>query len=111
MPYSPYMESISLTTATTVYNLATLIAAIDKNAPVACAGIRLEMDIGATGKVRVGNLNVSATHCGYVLVPAQEANVAQLNASPGGKLLTSDVYLVGDTNAQQINVTLLPVGT
>ncbi len=111
MAYSPFMDSISLTTATTVYRLSTLIAAIDANAPVRCSGIRLEFDVGSAGKVRIGNSNVSATHVGWTLVPTQEANVFALNASPGGKILTSDIYLVGDTNAQQINVTLLPVGT
>lgn len=104
------MDSITLTTATTVYNLATLLAAIDKNLPTRCAGIRLEMDIASTGKIRIGGSNVAAAHCGYVLVPAQEANVAWINAARG-MLLTSDIYLVGDTNSQQVNVTVLPVGS
>jgi hypothetical protein len=112
MAYSPFMASVVLTTSTTVYSLRTLLKAIDANIPDRVAGVRLEMDIAnAAGKIRIGGPLVSTTNCGWTLVPTGEANIAGINASPGGKLLTSDIYLVGDTNNQQVNVTLLPVGT
>lgn len=107
MAYSPFMDTVTLTTNGTTYNLATLLAAIDKNLSSRLQYLRLEFDILGAGNVYIGNSNVSSAHCGSHLIPSQEKNMFVWDS---GLLLSGDIYMVADTDAQKINVTAIPAG-
>ncbi len=106
--FAPWMGSVILTTATTKYQLSALIAAIEKNLPTRWTLCIIEMDITlSAGNVYIGGPNVSSVNCGRHLVPSNFQNIAAYDT---GVILSTDIYLTGDTNAQQINITALPIG-
>lgn len=102
MSHCPWMDSVTLTSTGTSYNLLTLLQAIDSKIPKKCQSVQLQVDIGAGGaKVYVGNSQVSATHCGAVLVATQAATPIGYDSN---LVLLSDVWLTSDTNSVQVNV-------
>ena len=107
MAFSPWMGSVTLTTANTVYQLSALLSAIEKNLSTRLSYLRVEFDLGGTGNVYVGGASVASNNCGSHLVPTQQAN---FDVFDSGLVLTSDVYLKADTNSQQVNVTAIPAG-
>lgn len=105
MSHCPWMDSVTLTSTGTVYNLLTLLQAIDSKIPKKCQSVQLQVDLGAGGaKVYVGNSQVSATHCGAILVAGQAAIPIGYDSN---LVLLSDIYLTSDTNAIQVNIVVV----
>ena len=94
--------TVTLTTASTVYNLATLIAAIDGNASNHFRRLQIQSDpANASSNIYVGDANVSATRKGYVMLPG-DYGPAESDQVPS--LSTLDTYLVSDTSGVKVNV-------
>lgn len=107
---SPYMKSVVLTTLNTAYQLSVLLSGLAHAIapPRRATFLYLEFDLAGAGNVYIGNKEVDSTHCGVHLVPTQGLNFYSLQTSDLINL--DDVWLMADTNAQQINVTMTPFG-
>ena len=102
MARCPWMDSITLTSNAVVYNLLTLLQAIDSAIPKHAQSVSLQVDIGAGGaKVYVGNSNVASTHCGAALVATQSPTIIGYDSN---LVILKDIYLTSDTNSIQVNV-------
>lgn len=68
MPYAYTAVSVTLTSADTNYNVMTLVRAIDANAAADVEAMSFENDSSnASGRIRVGDINLSASRCAYSL--------------------------------------------
>jgi len=101
----PWMHSLILTTANTVYNLYTLISAITPLMPVFAKSAKIQVDISAgAAKVYVGSPDSLATNdCGAALVATQ---VFDTSAFVSDACKLPDIALMADTNLTQVNVTI-----
>jgi hypothetical protein len=62
-----FSPQVTLTTALTVYNLATLVAAVDSTFPGYCHTLTIQSDLSNTNNVYIGDANLSATVYGTIL--------------------------------------------
>lgn len=109
---SPWCATLTLTTASTAYQLRALILASTNPpltppspSPLIAEFLSIQVDPGAGGaKVFIGNSDVSATNRGYEIVAAQGINPLQFTSN----LINLDqIYLMADTNATKVNVTFV----
>src|SRR5947209_20490949 len=76
--------------------------------PLRMSKVQIELDLtNGVGNVFIGGSNVSSTHCGRHLVPAQFENIAVIDT---GIVLTNEIFLSTDSNNNQINVICVPIG-
>src|SRR4029077_17995450 len=98
MAFSPFMDSLILTPITTALKLSTLLQALSTagpQLPTRVSKVQIELDLtNGVGNVYIGGSNVSPTHCGRHLVPAQFENVVSFDS---GLILTSDIFLYTDS--------------
>jgi hypothetical protein len=96
-----FAPQVTLTTANTVYNLQTLVKAIDAAEPGYCHQLTLQADIGnGEANVFIGDSTVSSSTYG-VKLPASGASNYE---SPFNAIDLANFYLVSDTNSAKVNV-------
>ena len=107
-PYAPFMGSVILTTKTTKYQLSALLAAVDPNLPTRLMYLSIELDLThGAGNTYVVISGVSSSDCGFHLVPTITRNIAAFGT---GLVVTPNVWAVSDSDSQQLNIVLLPIG-
>jgi hypothetical protein len=111
----PRMLTLSLPTASKAYNLLALLQAADPTTfstttGGAAGGITLaqylgiQSPVGAGGaNLYIGNKDVSAINCGAQLVASQ---LFSINPVQGNGIDLSSVWVLSDTAAAKINVTV-----
>ena len=101
----PWMHSLILTTANTVYNLYTLVAAITPSINIFAKSVKIQLDIGAgAAKCYIGSPDSLATNdCGQALVATQ---IFDTSAFTSDACKLPDIALMADTNSTQVNVTI-----
>lgn len=107
--FSPLMRSITLV-INVPKQLSVALAALDGNFPTRLTMLQLEYDLTSAGNLYIGQntpVALSATNCGRHLVPAQNQNIAVYTT---GVILTTDIFLLSDNAANQVNVIALPIG-
>lgn len=107
MSHSPFMETITLTTGGTTYNLYTLVSAIDSTLPQKCQDLLIQAPNEGTAVTYIGNSNVSASHYGVALV----ASATPMSWSPSDKTANlinmADIYFVSATSSVPLHVTII----
>jgi hypothetical protein len=106
MSAMPWMKTVTLTTATTVYGLYALIQALDSTVRFPqCCKLQIQSDpsMGAA-KLRIGNSDITSTNCGVSLTAGQ-ALVFETTEQNLHSLL--DIFLLSDTNTHLVNVTFV----
>ena len=104
--WNPKMLSVVITPINTAKQLSALIAAADSKFTLRLSSLWIQMDIASTGNVYVGNSAVTATNCGYNLVPGASVTIV-----PGvnGMILATDVYFYCTVNNAQMNIIAQPM--
>jgi hypothetical protein len=99
--------TLTLTPADTTVRLATLIAAIETNAPTNYAQIDIEADSGNANPVLIGDAALDGTRYGRRLAASGTYNMT--SGAGGNRLDTTSVYVRGvTTNNLKIHVILIP---
>jgi len=99
----PFMFSISVTGAAAT--LRSYALTVYSDFPRHLQQIQIQMDIGATGTLYVGNSNVTSAMCGSSLVATQ---TVAYNTVSLGQILTDDIYLLASTGTIQVNIIATP---
>lgn len=111
--WNPKMLSVAVPNTAGGTQLSALIAAAgtnkDTDFTTRLSMLILEMDLGSTGNIYVGNKvpnAVSATNCGLNLVPGVSRTI-----SPGvnGMILTTDIWVLATVNNAQLNIIAQPI--
>jgi hypothetical protein len=105
--WAPLLRSVICTTATNIYQLSTLLAALDANFPTRLSGIIIQLDVAATGNLYIGNSAVSPTNCGANLIPGGSFTFMPDDNS---FIMTTDIYLRSSVSGVQVNINALPKG-
>jgi hypothetical protein len=107
MSHAPFMDSITLTTGGTTYNLYTLVTAIDSTLPQKCQDLLIQAPNEGTAVTFIGNSNVSSAHYGVALT----ASATPMSWSPSDKTANlinmADIYFVSATSSVVLHVTIL----
>lgn len=106
---NPRMMSVQVPNTAGGTQLSALITAADAAFTTRLSMLVLEMDLGATGNIYVGNKTpaaVSASNCGLNLVPGVSRNIV-----PGvnGMILTTDIWVLATVNNAQLNLVMQPI--
>lgn len=103
----PYMDTVTLTTANTVYNLYSLLAAVTTDLPKPAQALMIQYDINAgAAHLFIGDVKMKANSASYGA--ALEASWSYGIDSLGANLLhLPDIYLYSDTNSQLVHVTVI----
>lgn len=108
MSKSPFMDSITLTTGGTTYNLFTLVSAIDPNIPQKCQDLLIQADTSGTAVTFIGNANVSSTHYGVALTASATAPWSWSPSDKTGNLINlADINMVSATSSVVLHVSIL----
>ena len=103
--HAPFMCTVLVGVA--VLNLATLLNAIYSTltASTKCRFLQLQMAAGGgAAHLYVGNSLVTAVNCGVDLVATQAAWNMNMQSN---LIQLGDIYIVSDTAAQKVNVTVM----
>ncbi len=105
-PYSPWLQSVTLTLADTNYNLLTLLQAIDSEVPAHVQSISIQVDIDeAAARVFVGNPDtLTATNQGAVLVATMEWSTGSHESN---LIYLADIELRSDAANVRLNVSFI----
>ena len=104
MATNPWKKAVNLAVANTIYNLNTLMLALDASAPTTCTELTLQIDPEWAGTyMRVGNSDVSFLMWGDKLVPGQGAQ----NQTRYNNCATRQIYLVADAANCVVGVSAL----
>lgn len=107
MSHAPFMDTITLATGGTVYNLLTLVQAIDSTLPAKAQDLLIQAHTTGTDVTFIGNANVSSSHYGVALT----AGASPWSFSPSDKtanlLNLADFYLTSSGTAVALHVTIL----
>lgn len=107
MSKSPFMASITLTTGGTIYNLYTLVTAIDSTLPQKCQDLLIQADTAGTAITFIGNAAVSSSNYGVALT----AGAAPWSWSPSDKTANlvnlADINMVSATSSVILHVSIL----
>ena len=107
MSHAPFMDSITLTTGGTTYNLDTLLQALDPTLPHRAQDLLIQADTAGSAVTFIGNSNVSSAHYGVALT----AGASPWSWSPSDKtsnlINLADIYMVSATSSVVLHVTIL----
>lgn len=107
MSHSPFMDTITLTTGGTTYNLYTLLTAIDSTLPRLAQDLLIQAPNEGTAVIFIGNSNVSSSHYGVALT----GGTLPWSWSPSDKtsnlINLQDIYMVSSTSSVALHVTLI----
>ena len=104
--YSPFLRSVTLTTANVSGNLLTLLQALDSEVPTHVQSVSIQLDVGAgSARLYVGDPdNITTTHVGAELVATQ----AWSTGSHESNLIhLGDIQLMSDTNSIRCNISFI----
>lgn len=93
---------VTLTTANTVYNLLTLVKAINTSFKDTFDQFTIQSDDGNSAAVFLGNSAVSTSNYGIKLPTANDS--FNRGGSNAGKACIAGIYAVSGTNAQLLNI-------
>lgn len=105
MPSNPFLKSVTLTAASTNYNLLTLIQALEPGQTGRCCKLAIQNDTGnGAAHLFVGNEDVSGTNFGANLVATQVLDFETVGMN---LINASDIWLRSDTASIKVNIALL----
>jgi hypothetical protein len=101
------MDTITLTTASTVYNLYALLSAADTTLPKPAQALMIQADIDAgAARCFIGDKKMLTNLASYgtCLEAAWSMGIDSLGAN---LLVLPDIYLYTDTNGSKLHVTVI----
>lgn len=100
------MQSVILVNANQLYNLFTLMKAVDSamQRHVQAAQIQLDLNAGAANLYIGDALLCSSTNCGVQLVASQAFSIPSLSSN---LVVLDDVGVMSDTAGVRINITVI----
>ena len=109
---TPWMGTVTLTTANTVYQLSALLAALGASirpavgTPPRCQYVSIQANPGAQSSILyIGSRDtMSATDYGVYLIATQAWQVQSMDAN---LIRLDQIYLMSDGSSQTVNVTFI----
>ncbi len=103
---TPWLRSVTITTANVNENLLTLLQAADSDIPPHCQMFQIQLDIGAgAARLYIGDTSsLTATDVGVELVAGQAFSIGSVESN---LINLADIAVRSDTNSTRINVTIV----